>query len=58
MMTSSSQNKGICVTYCTPPTKDLSKSQTMALLAMMRGVNLRVGTTGDTVTGTIGKTVA
>ncbi len=37
MLTSSSQNEGICVTYHTPPTKDLSKSQTMAIIAMMRG---------------------
>jgi hypothetical protein len=34
MMTSSSQNKGIWVTYRTPPTKDL---QNMALIAMIRG---------------------
>ncbi len=37
MPTSSSQNKGICVTYSTPPTKDLRKSQTLAVIAMMRG---------------------
>ncbi len=37
MLTSSSQNKGICVTYLTPPTKDLLKSQTIAIIAMMRG---------------------
>jgi hypothetical protein len=37
MLMSSSQNKGIPVTYRTPPTKDLVKSQTMALIAMMRG---------------------
>ncbi len=37
MMMSSSQNKEIWVTYRTPPTKDLLKSQTMALIAMMRG---------------------
>ncbi len=37
MLTSSSQNKGIRVTYHTPPTKDLLKNQTMALIAMMRG---------------------
>jgi hypothetical protein len=56
-MTSSSQNKGIHVTYHTPPTKDLLKSQTMALIAMMRGYNPRMGTTMDAVTGTISKTV-
>jgi hypothetical protein len=33
---SSSQNKGIRITYSTPPTKDLLKSQTMAVIAMMR----------------------
>ncbi len=37
MLTLSSQNEGIRVTYCTPPTKDLLKSQTTALIAMMRG---------------------
>ncbi len=37
MLTSSSQNKGIRVRYSTPPTKDLLKSQTMAVIAMMRG---------------------
>jgi hypothetical protein len=37
MLTSSSQNKGICVMYRTPPTKDLLKSQTMAIIAMMKG---------------------
>ena len=37
MLTSSSQNEGIWVTYRTPPTKDLSKRQTMAIIAMMRG---------------------
>jgi hypothetical protein len=37
MLLSSSQNEGICVTYRTPPTEDLLKSQTMALIAMMRG---------------------
>jgi hypothetical protein len=57
MLTSSSQTKGIRVTYCTPPNKDLLKSQTMALIAMMRGVNPRMGTTADAVTGTISKTV-
>jgi hypothetical protein len=36
MMTSSSQNGGIWVMYRTPPTKDLLKSQTMALRAKMR----------------------
>jgi hypothetical protein len=34
---SSSQNEGIRVTYHTPPTEDLLKSQTIALIAMMRG---------------------
>jgi hypothetical protein len=38
MLTSSSQNKGIRVTYRTPPTKDLLKSQTMAIIAMMRSL--------------------
>ncbi len=33
---SSSQNVGIRVTYLTPPPKDLLKSQTMAVIAMMR----------------------
>jgi hypothetical protein len=56
MLTSSSQNKGIRVTYHTPPTKDLLKSQTMALIAI-RGVNPRMGTTANAVTGTISKTV-
>ena len=56
MLTSSSQNKEIRVTYHTPPTKDLSKSQTMATIAMMRG-NLKMGTTADAVTSTISKTV-
>ena len=56
MLMSSSQNKGICVTYHTPPTKDLLESQTMVLIAMMR-VNPRMGTTADAVTGTISKTV-
>ncbi len=37
MMMSSSQNERIPVTYHTPPTKELLKSQTMALIAMMRG---------------------
>jgi hypothetical protein len=37
MLTSSSQNKGIGVTNHTPPARDLSKSQTMAIIAMMRG---------------------
>jgi hypothetical protein len=37
MLTSSSQNQGLCVTYRTPSTKDLLKSQTMALIAVMRG---------------------
>ncbi len=37
MLMSSSQNKGIQVTYHTPPAKDLLKRQTMALIAMMRG---------------------
>ncbi len=37
MMTSSSQNEGLRITYRTSPSKDLLKSQTMALLAMMRG---------------------
>ncbi len=37
MMMSSSQNEGIWVMYHTPPAKDLLKSQTMALIAMMRG---------------------
>ncbi len=36
MLTSSSQNKGIRVAYHSPPTKDLLKSQTMAIIAMMR----------------------
>ncbi len=54
MLTSSSQNKGIRVMYPTPPTKDLLKSQTMALIAMMRGY-LRMGTTVNAVTGTISK---
>ncbi len=31
------KNKGIRVAYHTPPTKDLLKSQTIALIAMMRG---------------------
>jgi hypothetical protein len=30
-------NKGIRVTYSTPPTKDLVKSKTMAVIAMMKG---------------------
>jgi hypothetical protein len=37
MLTSSSQNKEIRITYRTPPTKDLLKSQTMAIIAMMGG---------------------
>ncbi len=37
MLRLSSQNKGIRVANRTPPTKDLLKSQTMALTAMMRG---------------------
>jgi hypothetical protein len=36
MLVSSSQNEGLWVMYRTPPTKDLLKSQTMALIAMMR----------------------
>ncbi len=56
MLTSSSQNKGIRVTYRTLPTEDLMKSQTMALIVMI-GVNPRMGTTVDAVTGTISKTV-
>ncbi len=36
-MMSSSQNKGMWIMYCTPPNKHLLKSQTMALIAMMRG---------------------
>ncbi len=51
---SSSQNEGIRVTYHTPLTKDLLKSQTMALIAMI-GVYPRMGTTADAVTGTISK---
>ncbi len=31
------QNKGMRATYSTPPTKDVLKSQTMAVIAMMRG---------------------
>jgi hypothetical protein len=42
--------------YHTLPTKDLLKSQTMALIAMMR-VTPRMGTTADAVTGTINKAV-
>jgi hypothetical protein len=37
MLTSSRQNEGICVTYYNPPTEDLSKSQTIAIIGMMRG---------------------
>ncbi len=36
-MMSSSQNEGIWVMYHTPPNKDPLKSQTMALIAVMRG---------------------
>ncbi len=40
MLTSSNQNKGIRVTYRTPPTKDIVKSQTIALIGP-RGASYR-----------------
>jgi hypothetical protein len=44
--------------YSTPPTKDLLKSKTMAVIAMMRGLPKDgYGTTADAVTGTISKTM-
>jgi hypothetical protein len=43
------------VTYSTPPTKDLLMSKTMAIIALLKGVNLRMGTTADAVTGTNSK---
>ncbi len=37
MLTFITPNKWIRVTYSTPPTKDLLKSKTMAVIAMMKG---------------------